>query len=549
MTPRGGDGSSSCLSYEGSDVAYLEVSDPWEYTSGFYEGEGNQFSPRHGSPDIELLTDEYCSGLAGRDILVIRRNEGVGGSYAHGREYVYNGSSYPNSLTSSPRQLYSNYTESVALDSDSAGSRNGTSSSDVDHGVAPHPPSDGGERILSRRQFHRANFIPARYPARMHEDKFSKAKKVFRLPASLNPKSRYGKEARVQSAKGDGKRPQRREWKTMPKYPPRARHAETECHILRLVDTLHIGCQAEPEMTGAGVQCVAQMADASSQYPKVKRRDTATQNTKQTCDVSCQTTPDVRHQMTETSVRILYQSEVNTRHNWTQWEPPTDGEGAELTDKYLEKVEPTSQIVELGSEYSKKEEPESIYCSERVEPNSSNYSGTQPRKDSSKYDNVESHKEVEPRDTESDDSAWSQSEEEESASTLSEGAEPGSEGARHESKGAWPESEEAEPQSERAWPESTSQSGRGKPVSKRNYEGSAPQHTEGALPEAMPHTDEVCLTSVTENLTPKTCDAEIQCTRPTPRVLAPPTISITPPVTEEDLYEDSFTDTDSDYNG
>lgn len=170
---------------------------------------------------------------------------------------------------------------------------------------------------LTSKAFHRSYYIRARYPTQLHIDKYAKVKQNSRLPSCLCPPSRYGKEPRSVVTKP--KRKPLKRWPEAPRYPPKARHASTECEILRLVETLDLGVQCSAVQQDASVQCVARMADTATQYPRQRVKTLATQTvSKQQCSIAIQNTPTMRSRMVETSTRILYFPEINTAHAGVQ---------------------------------------------------------------------------------------------------------------------------------------------------------------------------------------------------------------------------------------
>ena len=149
----------------------------------------------------------------------------------------------------------------------------------------------------------------ARYPVQMHTDKFAKQKQAFKPPASLCPPSRYGKEARIikKNTKTSSKKTTR-QWQEVPRYPPKARHAYTECDILKLVETLELGVQCNPIIKDSAAQCTVTMTDNCTQYPKVRRKNCTVQTeSKEFVTTGVQSCVEMRSRMVETSHRrVLY---------------------------------------------------------------------------------------------------------------------------------------------------------------------------------------------------------------------------------------------------
>jgi hypothetical protein len=188
-------------------------------------------------------------------------------------------------------------------------------------------PQSASEKLLSQRAFHHKSFVPFRYPLQFHSDgRKPKQKSFIKIPNSFQPRTRYGREPRVQAKRDSDSKS--RKWPQCPLYPPKARHAEIMCEIIRLVQTLDLGIQATPQMADTAIQSIAQMTDAATQYPRVRKAEVGCQTLDPDVqDAAIQNVPQMANKMEETSVRILYFPVLNTQHNWTQ----TD---SSLTDCY-----------------------------------------------------------------------------------------------------------------------------------------------------------------------------------------------------------------------
>lgn len=182
-------------------------------------------------------------------------------------------------------------------------------------------PKKAGERaeVASRRQkFHRGfNYVRARYPSQFHQaDGASKGSKAgsggnFKLPPSLCPQTRYGKEARIVNAKDRSNK--KKKWPEPPVYPPRekVKDASTMCEILKLVDKMDVGAQCVAVTTETAVQCPLAMSDASTQYPRIRKKETATQaDTPEMVTEGTQNVPETRNVMVETCYRLVYSSKT-----------------------------------------------------------------------------------------------------------------------------------------------------------------------------------------------------------------------------------------------
>ena len=188
-------------------------------------------------------------------------------------------------------------------------------------------PSDD----YGRRQFHRGNFLRYKYPTQFHKDRsdssraaVQKQKLQDRLPPSLCPSVRYGKEPRIQSgssrmSKKQSKPEEGGRKDRYPVYPPRARHVGVECEILRLVETTDKNVQISATMVNAGCQHRPEVAEKGTQRPKNKPKEVEIQTDQKTFeDTASQIKPEMKNCMVETSVRIMYYPEVNIQNNWTQ---------------------------------------------------------------------------------------------------------------------------------------------------------------------------------------------------------------------------------------
>ncbi|ELU16292.1 hypothetical protein CAPTEDRAFT_199561 [Capitella teleta] len=155
------------------------------------------------------------------------------------------------------------------------------------------------DKLLNQRAFHQKSFVPFRYPLHFHSDgRKPKQKSFIKVPNSFQPKTRYGREPRVQGKReSDAKH---RRWPQFPVYPPKARHAEVMCEIIRLAQTLDLGIQATPETTSAGTQSVAETTDTSTQYPKTRKCDAQCQTIKpEVEDIAIQNVPKMANKMEE----------------------------------------------------------------------------------------------------------------------------------------------------------------------------------------------------------------------------------------------------------
>ena len=203
-----------------------------------------------------------------------------------------------------------------------------TTSQDVDN--VPHEPSknkthsrakrpNSAQRLLSRQQFHRGYFVRARYGARARDVETPAAKQtIFRPPSAFCAPLRYAQEPRAVKARKQ-KPANTSRWPEPPRYPPKARHIGVDCDILRLVEQLHVHVQCKPEVSDAAVWCALRMIDGSTQYPRVSYKDASVQTTTKTfSDRGVQNKPATRNRMVETSVRILYQPELETAQATTQ---------------------------------------------------------------------------------------------------------------------------------------------------------------------------------------------------------------------------------------
>lgn len=95
--------------------------------------------------------------------------------------------------------------------------------------------------VQTRRQkFHRGfNFVRARYPS-------AEGSKGPKMPASLCPPTRYGKEARV--AEGRERSRKKINWPQPPSYPSRQRfkNVASDCQIMRYVEKCDLAVQCTP---------------------------------------------------------------------------------------------------------------------------------------------------------------------------------------------------------------------------------------------------------------------------------------------------------------
>ena len=203
-----------------------------------------------------------------------------------------------------------------------------TTSQDVNN-VPQDPPKNktrsramrpnSAQRLLSRRQFHRGYFVRARYGAHARDVETPAAKQtIFRPPSAFCAPLRYAQEPRATKARKQ-KPTNSSRWPEPPRYPPKARHVGVGCDILRLVEQLHVHIQCQPDVSDAAVWCALRMVDGTTQYPRVSYKDASVQTTTKTfSDQGVQNKPTTRHRMVETSVRILYQPELETAQATTQ---------------------------------------------------------------------------------------------------------------------------------------------------------------------------------------------------------------------------------------
>lgn len=207
------------------------------------------------------------------------------------------------------------------------------------------PPS---ERLLARREFHRKLFVRFRYPAQFHQDSTKKQKQpsYFHVPQSFQPKTRYGKEPKVQV--GNTRKKPQHNWPKYPLYPPKARHTGTICEIIRMAETLDIGTQSCPQTSEAKVQCHPKCTNTSTQYVIPKTINTGVQTEEaQYQDAAIQNVPIMKNKMEETSVRILYFPEVHTQHNCTQTELANC---QEMTEKVKDNIKDVKDLKEVPSQ-------------------------------------------------------------------------------------------------------------------------------------------------------------------------------------------------------
>ena len=179
---------------------------------------------------------------------------------------------------------------------------------------------NSAQRLLSRRQFHRGYFVRARYGAHARdvETPSTKQQTIFRPPSAFCAPLRYAQEPRAAKARKQ-KPTNTSRWPEPPRYPPKARHVGVDCDILRLVEQLHVHVQCKPEVSDAAVWCALRMVDGATQYPRVSYKDASVQTTTKTfSDRGVQNKPTTRNRMVETSVRILYQPELETAQATTQ---------------------------------------------------------------------------------------------------------------------------------------------------------------------------------------------------------------------------------------
>ena len=178
---------------------------------------------------------------------------------------------------------------------------------------------NSAQRLLSRRQFHRGYFVRARYGAHARDAETPAAKQtIFRPPSAFCAPLRYAQEPRAVKARKQ-KPTNSSRWPEPPRYPPKARHVGVDCDIIRLVEQLHVQVQCQPEVSDAAVWCALMMVDGSTQHPRVSRKDASVQTTTKTfTDRGVQNKPATRNRMVETSVRILYQPEIETAQATTQ---------------------------------------------------------------------------------------------------------------------------------------------------------------------------------------------------------------------------------------
>lgn len=207
----------------------------------------------------------------------------------------------------------------------------GSEEDDDDEEADEHLCQDGKEESGARRRnFHHGNFLRYKYPTQFHRSDsgacfdHGKQKQIRdRLPASLRPNFRYGKEPKLQSANGSRCRANARSTGRgpgFPEYPARFRNAETECEILRVVEQSDKSHQVAVQTSDVQSQCRVETQEQACQKV-VQVQDTEVQTKVAVLkDSASQVKPDSRNKLTETSVRILYHPEVNTRHNWTQSE-------------------------------------------------------------------------------------------------------------------------------------------------------------------------------------------------------------------------------------
>ena len=170
------------------------------------------------------------------------------------------------------------------------------------YNTASTKSSSSVDRLLDRRQFHRSSgSVRARY---IYPNATTK-KSTKTLATSFCPQSRYTQQPRSTKSRSAARNDIK--WPEPPRYPPKAKHAEVECHILKLVEQLDIGTQCSAEMVQASAQCTVRTADISSQYPRVRRKEAASQTVEtELKDQAIQNTPDMRSRMVETSIRVLY---------------------------------------------------------------------------------------------------------------------------------------------------------------------------------------------------------------------------------------------------
>ncbi|KAK2158551.1 hypothetical protein LSH36_167g01021 [Paralvinella palmiformis] len=224
-------------------------------------------------------------------------------------------SGYADSSTSTDCPLSATPGDSNGVESGSVDSSFGLSFADRASMTSSPPALSTSGRLLTRRQFHRGTFVRYRYPARYHhrqassgqETKPSRVQKPnFQPPSCLRPSVRYNKEPIVQ------RRPPRvdttKRWPEAPRYPPKSRHAEVECEIIRLVDKLDIGVQCSaPPVRETGCQCSAKTSDSQTQIARVRRKAVAVQTVPKQCsEVGVQNSVPTRNRMVDTDVTVTY---------------------------------------------------------------------------------------------------------------------------------------------------------------------------------------------------------------------------------------------------
>ena len=170
--------------------------------------------------------------------------------------------------------------------------------------------------LLTPRDFHNCkNYIPARYSVKLQKQNSQIERSKIKIPNSLCPSTRYGREARIISCRASFN--PHKQWQTPAVHPPSIKKKDqaSMCEILKIVDTVDACEQIKPDTTQSSVQCQAPTSHSSTQYSKIRRCHVGIQapGVKHT-SVGVQNTSTMCSTMTETDLTLLYYPPVPYGH-------------------------------------------------------------------------------------------------------------------------------------------------------------------------------------------------------------------------------------------
>ena len=187
-------------------------------------------------------------------------------------------------------------------------------------------PRPARPRVLQTpRDFHNSrNYVPARYSVKHQQHAESQmARSRLKIPKSLCPTTRYGREARIMSCRATTN--PHKQWPTPASHPPiiKTRDQSTMCETLKIVPTSDACEQIEQMTAESSVQCQAPTAESSTQYIKTRRHDVGIQAPGvRHSSVGVQNTSTMCNAMTETDVSLMYYPTVpygqETQYNVTR---------------------------------------------------------------------------------------------------------------------------------------------------------------------------------------------------------------------------------------